>query len=267
MRFHPLALPLLMALAATGACCGAFESKEERTKKELECALRVTDEKSIEILKKGMFCCEKLPAEVLTLPAARRFYLQRAAALSPKDPDPVLQIARSYWDDRNFPEAMSAFARAKDMGSKPLTAVVGEVTMLRLMKRFGEAAPLLAWIRDQKAVDAPKVADYLEARLLYDDGKYAQAKPLFENALDRAKSTGDNLGDTAYTMKDAHLYLAQIALKGGDPQAAYEEFKLYLKKMSDPDFQIFYKYWVEKLGDDQKALYDTLEIEWAWPRQ
>jgi hypothetical protein len=68
-------------------------------------------------------------------------------------------------------------------------------------------------------------------------------------------------------MKDAHLYLAQIALKGGDPQAAYEEFKLYLKKMSDPDFQVFYKYWVEKLGDDQKALYDTLEIEWAWPRQ
>ena len=105
MRFHPLALPLLLALAASGACCGAFESKEERTKKELECALRVTDEKSIEILQKGMFCCEKLPAEVRTLPAARRFYLQRASALSPKDPDPVLQLARSYWDDRNFPEA------------------------------------------------------------------------------------------------------------------------------------------------------------------
>ena len=32
------------------ACCGAFESKEDKYKKEMECALRVTDEKSIEIL-------------------------------------------------------------------------------------------------------------------------------------------------------------------------------------------------------------------------
>lgn len=267
MRSDSLKPLLFLALAASGACCGAFQSKEERSKKELECALRLTDEKSIEILQKGMFCCEKLPAETRTLPAARRFYLERASVLNPKDPDPVLQIARSYWDDRNFPEALRAFARAKDMGTKPLTAVVGEITMLRCMKRFDEAAPLLAWIRDQKAVDAPKVADYLEARLLYDAGKYAQAKPLFEGALERAKSTGDNLGDSSYTMKDAHLYLAQIALKAGNTQGAYEEFKLYLNKMSDPDFQLFYKYWVEKLGDDQKALYDTLEIEWAWPRQ
>ena len=44
-------------------------------------------------------------------------------------------------------------------------------------------------------------------------------KKLFASALDRAKSTGDTLGDTAFTMKDAHLYLAQIALKSGDVQA------------------------------------------------
>lgn len=267
MRSGSLKPLLLLALAASGACCGAFQSKEERTKKELECALRVTDEKSIEILQKGMFCCEKLPAEARTLPAARRFYLERASALSPEDPDPVLQIARSYWDDRDFAEALRAFVRAKDMGTKPVTAVIGEIAMLRCMKRFDEAAPLLAWIREQKAIDAPKVADYLEARLLYDAGKCAPAKPLFVSALERAKSTGDNLGDTAYTLRDAHLYLAQIALKAGDPQGAYEEFKLYLGKMSDPDFQVFYKYWVEKLGDDQKALYDTMEVEWAWPRQ
>jgi tetratricopeptide (TPR) repeat protein len=249
------------------ACCGAFQSKEDNFKKEMECAMRLTDEKSIEILKKGMFCCEKLPPEAATLPSARRFYLLRAAALQPKDPDPVLQIARSYWDDRNFAEAFKAFEEARALGAKPTTAVIGEITMLRLMERFSEAQPLLAWIREQKNIDAPKVADYLEARLLYDQGKYPEAKVLFLNALERAKSTGDTLGDTAFTMKDTYLYLAQIDLKTGDPQAAYEQFKLYLKKTNDPDFVLFYNYWLEKLGDDQKALYDTMETEWAWPRQ
>lgn len=261
-------LPLgLLALASLAACCGAFQSKEEKYKKEMECALRVTDEKSIEILQKGMFCCEKLPPEANTLPSARRFYLERATALDPKDPDPVLQIARSYWDDRNYPEAFKAFEKARSLGAKPTTAVIGEITMLRLMGDYSKAEPLLAWIREQKAIDAPKVADYLEARILYAQGNYPEAKKLFESALERAKGTGDLLGDTTYTMRDTHLYLAEISLKQGDPKLAYEEFKLYLAKMSDPDFVLFYNYWLEKLGDDQKGLYDLIENEWAKPRQ
>lgn len=267
MRPRTLLPFALLALSSLAACCGAFESKEDKYKKELECAMRVTDEKSIEILQKGMFCCEKLPAEANTLPSARRFYLLRASALEPKDPDPMLQIARSYWDDRNFPEAYKAFEKARALGAKPTTAVIGEVTMLRLMGDYAKAEPLLAWVRDQKGIDAPKVADYLEARILYDQGKYPEAKKLLESALERAKGTGDALGDTTYTMRDAHLYLAEIALKAGDTKGAYEEFKLYLAKMSDPDFVLFYNYWLEKLGDDQKGLYDLIETEWARPRQ
>lgn len=256
-----------MALASATACCGAFQSKEDRYKKEMECALRVTDEKSIEILQRGMFCCEKLPAEVKTLPEARRFYLLRAAAQDPKNPDPVLQIARSYWDDHDYKQALDFFARAKDLSPKPLTAVIGEITMLRLTKDWTQANGLVQWVRDQKAIDSQKVGDYLEARILYDQGKYAEAKPLFESALNRSKSDGDALGDTPYTMKDAYLYLAQIKLKAGDAQGAYGDFKLFLQKMSNPDFQLFYKYWVEKLGNDQPALYDKIESDWASWRQ
>ncbi len=267
VKGHALKGMMLLAMLAATGCCGMFQSKEERYKKEMECALRVTDERSIVILQKGMFCCEKLPAQDTTLPAARRFYLLRAAALEPKNPDPLMQIARSYWDDRDFVPALAFFVQAKELSPKPLAAVIGEITMLRLTKQWDKAMTLVAWIREQKAMDAPKVADYLDARLLYDQGKYAEAKPLFLNALKRAESGSDTLGDTPYTMKDTYLYLAQIQLKGGDPQGAYEDFKLFLKKTSNPDFQLFYNYWVGKLGSDQAALYDKIESDWAWPRQ
>jgi tetratricopeptide (TPR) repeat protein len=257
----------MAALCLTGACCGLFQSKEERYKKEMECALRVTDNKSIEILQKGMYCCEALPAGAMTLPQARRFYLERALKLNPDSTDAMAAVAKSYWDEGSYPEGLKFYQMLEKKSEKPLSAVIGEYTMYRLMKKWDDAAGRIAWIRQQKAIDAAKVGDYLEGRLLYDEGKYPEALPLLQNAIERANAGDDSLGNTPYTMKDAAFWVAQIKLKGGDPQGAYEAFKEYLHKMADPDFQIFYAYWLPRMGSDQAKFYDTIETQWAHVRQ
>lgn len=261
-------LGLCLALAgAMAACCGAFQSDEKRYQKEMECASRITDGKSVELLQEGMFCCNPLPKGALGLPEARRYYLLRAWALRPASPDPPMAIAKSHWDDGNYREALRYYDAARERSEKPLAAVIGEVTMYRLLRDFPPAYAWVRWIRVQKAIDGEKVAAYLEARLLYDEGKYAEARPLFQKALERSGRGTDFLADTPWTMKDARFYLAQIRRKTGDPQGGHEEFLLYLKQMSDPDFQLFYKYWVEKAGSDQALLYDTIEGQWVHIRQ
>jgi tetratricopeptide (TPR) repeat protein len=257
----------LFALGLLAGCCGVFQSPEEKYEKEMECASRITDERSVEILSRGTFCCEPLPKGTQGLPEARRFYLNRAWALKPTSADPPLAIAKSYWDEGSYFEGLRHYDAARERMERPLMAVVGEVTMYRLLKNYAEAGAWVRWIRRQKAIDAAKVADYLEARLLYDEGKYAEARPLFESAVARNEKGNDYLGDTPFTMKDARFYLAQIRRKTGDPLGAHEEFLLYLKKMSDPDFQIFYAFWVPKIGSDQAQLYDKIEKEWAHVRQ
>ena len=257
----------LVALALGAGCCRLFQSKEAAYKKEMECALRVTDERSIEILRRGMFCCEPLPKDELTLPAARRFYLERAEALDPNSLEPPAAIAKCYWDEGNYAEALTFFERVRARTDKPLGPAIGEFTMYRLLQQWAKGEELAAWVRLQKGIDAQKAGDYLEGRLLYDEGRFEEARPLLESAARRAEAGGDSLGDTLYTMKDVHLYLAQIRLKAGDAQGAYEDFKLFLKKMTDPQFQTFYAYWLPRIGTDQKGFYDKIENDWAHVRQ
>ena len=263
-KAFPAALAGLLFL--TG-CCGLFQSKETRYKKAMECAFRITDERSIEILKKGMYCCEALPPEIRTLPEARRFYLDKALELKPEDPVALDSVARSYWDEGSYGKGLEYFGRVRKVSTSPMSAVIGEVTMLRLLGEWDKAGPDLQWIRAQKGVDGEKIADYLEGRLLYDQGKLKEAEPLFKKAIERAAAGDDYLGRTPYTMRDAHFYLAQIKLKAGDPQGAYEEFKVFLRQMSNPDFQIFYAYWLPILGKDQTAFYEKIEGDWLHVRQ
>jgi tetratricopeptide (TPR) repeat protein len=262
------AIPAALAgvLVLTG-CCGLFQSGEARYKKAMECALRVSDERSLEILKKGMYCCAALPPDVRTLPEARRFYLEKALALKPEDPEALESMARSFWDEGSYDKALAHFERLRRASPAPLSAVIGEVTMYRLLGQWDKAGPDLEWIRSQKGVDGEKIADYLEGRLLYDQGKLKEAEPLFRAALEREAAGNDYLGRTPYTMRDARFYLAQIKLKGGDAQGAYEEFKLFLRQMGNPDFQIFYAYWLPILGKDQTAFYQKIEGDWLHVRQ
>jgi tetratricopeptide (TPR) repeat protein len=260
-----LAVPAAAALL--GSCCGAFQSDDSKYKKAIECADRITDERSLEILRKGEFCCAPVPPDVKDRPAAKRFYLEQARRLKPDAPEPLLAIAMTYWDEADYAGALEAYDEAIKLDPKPVMAVIGAFTMDRLLGRWDEAAERVKWIRGQKGIDAEKVGDYLEARLLYDQGRYADAEPLFRRAIERSERSDVSLGPTPYTLKDAHFYLAQIRLKAGDPQGAHQEFLAFLKKMSDPDFQVWYAYWVPRMGSQQAEFYAKVEQDWVRVRQ
>jgi tetratricopeptide (TPR) repeat protein len=258
---------ILVLCAVTAACCGAFQSPEDKYKKEMECASRITSSKSVDLLQRGMFCCAPLPKGCEAMPEARKYYFLRAWGWKPDSSDAPLGVARADWDEGNYGEALRYFDAARERSMAPLTAIIGEVTMYRLLKNYEPAHAWCRWLRVQKSIDGEKVSAYLTARLLYDEGRLDEAGPLFRKALERADKGSGSLGDTPFTMKDTHFYLAQILRKSGDPQGAHQQFLLYLKSMSDPDFQLAYKYWVEKFASDQATLYDTIEREWARIRQ
>jgi len=267
VRPRPFRILVPFLLLALGGCCGAFQSKAEHYKKEMDCATRLTDERSIQILQKGMFCCEPLPSKLTTLPAARRFYLLRAWALRPESDEPPAAIAQTYWDEGNYKEALRYFDAARTRTARPLADVIGEVTMYRLMRDYPPAMAWIRWIRTQKGIDGDKIADYLTGRILYDEGNYAEAAKYFQSAIARSEKGSDFLGDTPYTMRDAWFYMAQIKRKEGDLMGGHEEFVAFLKKMSNPDFQLFYAYWLPRLGKDEGALFDKIEKDWVHIRQ
>jgi tetratricopeptide (TPR) repeat protein len=257
----------LLALALLGGCCGFLSSEEARYEKYLECAGRITDLKSIEILAKGNFCCEPLPSGIQSLPEARRFYLEKARVLRPEAAEPLLGLGRAYWEEGSYAEAQTRFQAAAPLLEKPIYAEIAAVTMMRLQGRFDEGRALAEKIRTEKGVDGEKVAEYLLGRLDFDAGQLLPARVHFEVALGRAERGDYGLGGTPFTMRDAHFYLALIKHRGGDPQAAYRDFLVFLKKMSDPEFQIFYAYWLPRLQDDQGALFEKIEGDWTRVRQ
>ncbi len=267
MKKIGLLFPVLGGVLLFASCCGAFSSRNTKYKKEMECAVRITDAHSIKVMKRGLFCCERLPKKIVSSAAARRFYLFKAWAYKPGSSEAPLEIARSYWDDENYLEALRYYDAARIRAEKPATAVIGEVTMYRLLRKFKPGMAWINWLRRSKCVDALQTANYLEARYLYDQGKYAKAEPLFIEAVKGSKEMGLSLGDTPFSMRDAWFYLAQIRMHRGDPQGAYKYFVIFLKKMADPNFQNYYAYWLPRLGSHQAEFLDKIESDWVHIRQ
>lgn len=257
-RCASLVLILIPVLLSAG-CCGIFHSKERKYKKEMECATRLTDDTSIRILKTGKFCCTALPEKMRTLPEARRFYLLRAWGYKPASFEAPMEIARSYADEQNWSEALRYYDAARSRSGNGLAAVTGEVTMYRLLGKYDEALAWTRWLRTIQGSDGIKVADYMEARCLYDEGKLKEAESLFVEAVKRSEKSGVYIGSTTYTISTSWFYLAQIELKTGDPMAAHRYFLKFLKHMSDPDFQTYYAYWMPRLSSHQADFYDKLE--------
>lgn len=253
--------------AAALSCCRFPFSTEGRYRREMTCAERVSDEKSLEILRRGAFCCEPLPPAVASLPEARRFYYERALALKPGEAAPLLGLGRALWEGGDYEGALEVYRKAKGRLERPIYAEIGAFTMLRLLRRFDEGRGLAEEIRREKGVDGAKVAEYLLGRLEYDAGNYGAAEGHLREALERAARGGYGLGGTPFSMKDAHLYLALVLQKKGDAPGAYREFLAFHRKMSDPEYQIFYAYWLPRLEKDQGALLEKIETEWAHLRQ
>ncbi|MEJ2368035.1 MAG: hypothetical protein P8Z49_06740 [Acidobacteriota bacterium] len=257
----------LILLSLSVGCCSTFGSKTREYNRLMECATRITSNRSIYILKRGMFCCPKLPKDTVSMAAARRFYYLKAMKVAPKRAEPVGGVADSYWDEENYAAALPYYQKAAGLSPHPLRYIIGEISMYRLLGKWDRALDRIKTLRQSGHPGWFKIADYLEARILYDRGKPQEAGPLFQKAIRASEKTGINLGNTPYTMTDAWFYMAQIRLKAGHPQEAYNEFKMYLSKQHDPYFLEYYNYWVKRLGKDQKTFYDKLEQNWVRIRQ
>lgn len=259
---------LAAALALSLGCCGLFDSKEERFKKYFECADRLTVDRAIPYLEKGQFCCERLPAGYTSREAARRFYLEKARDLRPEAPEPYDEIGRSYWFEGRFADAEGAYALAAERAARPFPQRVILCAMQRIQKKYDAALATAAAVRATGEPDAEKAALYLEARIRYEQGRLEEAREGFTRALALAEVSGYRLRPSPYVMRDAWFYMAQIRLKGGDPQGAHEDFSRFLEKTGDPDFQSWYGGKIlPMLGTDQPLLYDTIESDWVRERQ
>ncbi len=265
----PLPALLLALVFASGlGCCRLFQSDEERYRKALECSERLTSDKSVEILRDGYQCCAPLPETVRDREAAKRFYLEEARALKPAAPEPDAAIGLSYWEGGQFEQALGAYREAARKSSRPFAYRVAVVTMLRLTGRYDEALAEIASLRRLRGVDAEKVADYLQGRVLYEQGRLPEAAVAFQRALAGAEKTGSFLGPSPYTMQDAWFYTAQIRRKTGDPLGGHEAFKAYLAAMHNPEFQTWYaNTLLPRHGADQAGLYDAIEENWVRERQ
>lgn len=261
-------LAAMVAMALIVSCCGFLETKEAKYKKYMECAERLTSDRSIELLHHGYACCEKLPPELADREAAKRFYLEKARALKPDSPEPYAAIGLSYWEGGDYPRALDAYQQAAKRTGKPFAYLIAEATMMRLCGRYDDAMNAADDIEKMRTVDGAKTAAYLRGRILYEKGLLKEARADFEKAIAMAEKSGYFLTPSPYTMVDAWFYLAQIRLKEGDPQGAYDAFKNYLSRMTNPEFQLWYtQKLLPRYGADQKGLYDAIEENWVSERQ
>ena len=255
----------LAGLAASLAC--DVPGPDAEYKRQMKCADRISNEKSVQIAKVAKFGCDPLPSSAETPAQARRFYLQKAWGAKPDAWEPAIAIAQSYWEEADFRRALDHFNAARERAPKELSPVIGMITMFRLLGEYQSALDWSAWLSGHKAIDAVKVSSYLEGRIYYEMGDLKRARPLLESAIARADSGDYYLGGSVFTMRDADFFLAQIYFKGGDSKKADEHFRRYVKMVHDPDFMAYMELVFEKIGGDQARLYSEIEKNWVHGRQ
>jgi arylsulfatase A-like enzyme/Flp pilus assembly protein TadD len=149
-------------------------------------------------------------------------------ALKPEDPTPLLGAAGSLFKLRKFADAREhAELSAKVAGEKePRARAAAHELLMRiaLAQHDADAAREHAGLAETADPKTP-LAAFVEARLLYDQGKYGEAMPHFEQAIAELRSPGTRATAELY-------YLAGDTLgrleRYHDAEVAFnEELKLY----------------------------------------
>ena len=262
-RFAALAATFLLVLVG----CSLLETKKQVYKRCMKCADRAQGAMGIQILKRGEFGCEPLPASVSTSAQARRFYFEEAWKAQPSRSEAPLGIAMTWWEEGDYARALGYFESVRERRPQDPSATIGLVTMYRLLGRFPEAMAWAVWVEGLKGLDGRKISVYLRGRIFFEEKRYDEAGPLLEEALQRAEKTGFFLGKTGFTMVDAEFYLAQIAVRKGDLKKADSLFRAYVKRNHDPDFADYVRLIFARGSQDQRAMYDEIESCWVRQRQ
>jgi tetratricopeptide (TPR) repeat protein len=257
----------LLLLIAGSLACRLFETRGQAYKRCMECADRANSERAIVVLKVGEFGCTRLPAQVKTPGQARRFYLEEAWKAAPMKADAPVAIAMTYWDEQDFARAREYFEAARERDPQNLSAVIGLISMDRLLGNYSEAMGWAVWIEGLRGVDGKKISPYLRGRILFDEKRYDEAEPLLNDALQRTEGTGFFLGKTGFSMVDAEFYLAEIAIRKGQREKADKLFRSYVKRNHDPDFANYIQLVFSRGVQAQLAMYDEVESCWVRTRQ
>ena len=126
-------------------------------------------------------------------------------ALKPSAPDGYLGAATALLKQRKLEEARAMAARAADAAADaapPARAAAHELlARIALARRDAEAAREQAALAHGADSRVP-VQAFVDARLLYDQGRYEEALPLFEQALEQQKKAG------GAALADLHFYAA-----------------------------------------------------------
>ena len=263
------AILLLALLMFVSSCCFDIGGKEKRYKKMMLCARRVNNDNSILILKKGSFCCPRLPSHVTDISSARRFYYMKAAEIFPERDEPFEAIGRTFWEEGRHAEALEYFERALVLSPRNISDLVAVATLRRACGKLNEALEILSLLERTEFVEKNKSLAYLRGKVVYEQGDIRKARELFESALSDIEKGGQSfyIGPTPYTMKDIYFYLAQIELKENEPQKAHEFFLRYLAEEGHPDFVSTYQECLKQSAGEQEFLYGLVEERWTRTHQ
>src|SRR5262249_6029763 len=146
-------------------------------------------------------------------------------ALKPNDPAPYVGAAAAFLKLRRLDEARAHARLAADVaaaGDKRSRAAAHEMlAKIALARRDTEAAREEAGLAREVDPTLP-LPIFIDARLLYDQGKYEEALPLFEQAIDELKKS-------TLQITELHFYTADTLARLERYDEAEAEFNEELK--------------------------------------
>jgi len=127
------------------------------------------------------------------------------AELTPASPDGYLGAATALLKQRKLDEARAMATRAADVAAdtdrKSRGSAYEILARIAVARRDAESARAEAARANDEDPRVP-VSAFIDARLLYEQGRYADALPLFEQALEQQKKAG------GVSLPDLHYYAA-----------------------------------------------------------
>jgi len=128
-------------------------------------------------------------------------------ALKPAEPGGYLGAAAAYFKQRKFEDARAHAALAVDVAAdtdvRSRANAHGLLARIALARHDAEHAREEAELAHQADPKLP-IVPYIDARLLSDQGKFADALPLYERALADQKSGGSPLAELHYYAADTY---------------------------------------------------------------
>ncbi len=138
---------------------------------------------------------------------------QHVAELAPADPSPLLGAAEALLRSNKLDEARLRAQAALDYAADDTTKAIAHqlLTRIALARRDPDEARTEAELAVEADPSLPMAA-YVEGRLLYDHGKFAEALPPFEEAIAAAaKKPGPGIDELHFYVGDTFSRLERLS--------------------------------------------------------